>query len=147
MFGDYFRHLLITKAHEHFPNFERTMRTTIEDGNDFIAVIRESNNQVRINSDMLKSMKTKFLAYLKRRGGSFKTAIRPCQGTVGRWNKRRSLAPIMELTYECYDAIYYANWIQSDLLDRLVWSNITPVIVSQAHCPHGAKSGIIFIIN
>ena len=147
MFGDYFRHLLISKAHEHFPDFDRTLRTTIEDDNGFIAIIRESDIQTRIDSALMKQMKLKFLSYLKRRNGSFKTVIEPCTGTIGRWNRRRSLKPVMELTYACYDTVYYSNWIQSDLLDRLVWSNITPVIVTQAHCPCGAKSGIIFIIN
>lgn len=147
MFGDYFRHLLISRAHAHFPDFERPVRTTIEDEQGFISVIREANDHLRIESDLIKKMKKNFLEYLNRRSGSIKSAVIPCEGTVGRWNKRRSMDPVMELTYSCFDTVYYANWIESDILDRLVWSNIIPVVITNAHCPHGSKTGIIFIID
>ena len=147
MYGDYFRHLLIPNVHEHFPRLERPLRQTIEDDEGFISVIREGQINVRVDSCLLKEMKMKFLEYLKRRSGSIKTVIIPCSGTVGRWNKRRSATPIMELNYACYDKIYYRNWIESDVLDRITWSNVLPILVTRSYCPCGSKNGIIFIID
>ena len=147
MFGDYYRLLLVPRVHEHFPTMERSLRMTIERDANFISVIREYNPNVRIDSALLIDMERKFMEYLKRRSGSFKTEITPCKGTVGRWNKRRSMDPIMELSYTCYDAVFYKNWIESSVLDRLVWSNIIPILVHRSYCPCGSKNGIIFIID
>ena len=147
MFGDYYRHLLVPKVHEHFPQMDNAIRMTIENNQSFCSVIREHNMNFRIDSDLLREMERNFKDYLKRRSGSIKNSIVPCSGTIGRWNKRRSMVPIMELSYQCYDTIYYQNWINSELLDRLVWSNIIPILVTDSFCPHGAKNGIIFIID
>ena len=147
MYGDYFRHLLIPEAHAHFPQLERPVRQTVEDEGGFISVIRDGQVNIRVDSVLIKQMKKKFLAYLKRRSGSYKSSFNPCTGTVGRWNKKRSDRPVMELTYKCYNTVYYKNWINSDVLDRITWSNVLPVIISQSHCPHGDKGGIIFIID
>ena len=147
MFGDYYRHLLLPEIHEHFPKMDRPMRTTIENDQSFCSIIREFNPHVHINSFLIREMEKDFQCYLKRRMGSIKTEIIPCTGTIGRWNRRRSMAPVMELSYACYDNIYYQNWANSELLDRIVWSNIIPIVVTNSFCPHGAKNGIIFIID
>ena len=147
MYTEYFRHLLINEVHEHFPNFDKTTRTTIEDESTFVSIIREYHPSIRIDRKLIMKMKSSFLAYLARRSGSLKLKITPCQGTIGRWSRRRSAMPLMELTYKCYDAFFYKNWIHSDLLDRLTWSNIIPVIITHSHCPYGTKNGIIFIID
>ena len=147
MYGDYFRHLLIPEIHEHFPRMERPLRTTVEDENRFCTVIREYDSKVRIDSKLIRQMEENFRAYVKRRSGSFKIEIKPCKGTIGRWNKRRSMTPIMEMSYQCYDTMFYQNWIQSEILDRIVWSNIIPIVVTHSFCPHGTKNGIIFIID
>ena len=147
MFAEYYRHLLRSRAHSHFPDLERPVRMTIEDGKSFTAIIREANNNVRIDSTLLREMKTSFYKYLKRRSTSYKHSIKPCTGTVGRWNSRRSMDPVMELTYHCYDSIFYKNWIDSPILDRITWNNIVVVQINNSFCPHGDKEGIIFIID
>ena len=147
MYGEYFRHLLIPNVHGHFPDMKRPLRQTVEDEEGFISVIREGQINVRIDSHLLKRMRKSFFEYLKRRSGSIKTEIIPCKGTVGRWSKKRSAAPIMELNYACYDKIFYQNWIKSDTLDRITWSNVLPVVITRSFCPHGTKNGIIFIID
>ena len=147
MFGEYFQHVLKNQVHNHFPDFERTTRTTIEEHDSFITVIREFNPLVRLTHQQIREMKTLFLAYLKRRSGSFKMSFSPCKGTIGRWGRRRSCRPTIELTYSCYDCIFYRNWIQSACLDRLVWSNVIPILITESHCPYGSKNGIIFIID
>ena len=148
MYGEYFRHLLNNRLHDHFPDFEKTTRITIEEQNTFITVIREFHPTVRLSRPQVIEMKTAFLSYLKRRSGSYKKhSFKPCQGTIGRWGRRRSSKPIMELTYECYDGFYYKNWINSEILDRITWSNIIPLRVSNSYCPCGSKNGLIFIID
>ena len=147
MFAEYYRHLLRSRAHPHFPDFDRPIRLTIEDERSFTAVIREYNQHVRVDSNLLLEMKNNFYQYLKRRSGSLKHSITPCTGTLGRWNSRRSLAPVMEMNYTCYDSIFYKNWIDSHVLDRLTWNNINVVTIDDSFCPHGNKSGMIFIID
>ena len=147
MFVEYYRHLLRSCAHAHFPDFERPVRMTIEDEKFFTSIIREYNQNIRVDPPLLRRMKTNFLAYLKRRNGSYKHTISPCTGTIGRWNYRRSLAPVMEMNYKCYDSVYYKNWIDSPVLDRLTWNNIIVVMVEKSYCPHGTKCGVIFIID
>ena len=147
MFAEYYRHLLRPFVHEHFPHLERPVRVTIEDENSFISVIREYNQFIRIDTDLIKKMKKGFWSYIKRRSGSIKNPVLPCTGTVGRWNSRRSMEPIMEITFECYDSVFYKNWIESSTLDRLTWNNIIVVSVIKSHCPHGHKCGMIFIID
>ena len=147
MYGEYFQHLLKTEVHKHFPNFERTNRITIEDESSFTTVIREFRPDVRIDRSQVLEMRHNFLSYLKRRSGSLKLNIEPCSGTIGRWSRKRSACPIMELSYACYDTFYYKNWIDSNTLDRITWSNIIPIIVTRSFCPYGTKEGIIFIID
>ena len=147
MFVEYYRHLLRSRAHVHFPDLERPVRMTIEDNQSFTSIIREYNQNIRVDAALLRKMKTNFFEYLKRRSGSYKHSIIPCTGTIGRWNSRRSLAPVMEISYMCYDSIYYKNWINSPILDRLTWNNIIVVTINRSHCPHGTKSGTIFIID
>ena len=147
MYGEYFRHLLNNRMHGHFPDFEKTTRITIEEPNMFVTVIREFHPTVHLNRSQVIDMKSSFLSYLKRRSGSYKQSFKPCKGTIGRWSRKRSSKPIMELSYECYDGFYYKNWINSPVLDRITWSNIIPISVSESHCPCGTKNGLIFIID
>ena len=147
MYGEYFQHILKNRVHHHFPNFDKTSRITIEDGNSFITVIREFHPNSHLGSSQLRRMKTLFFAYLKRRSGSLKTSITPCTGTIGRWSQKRSAKPIMEMSYSCYDRIFYKNWIECDTLDRITWSNVIPIVVTESYCPYGSLNGIIFIID
>lgn len=147
MLLEYYRHVLKTRMHCHFPEFERTQKSLLESEKDFIAVLQEWHPTMKLSNENLKQMKSEFTAYLQRRSGSFKSKIRTCTGTLGRWSKKRSQKPILEFDYTCYDSIYYKNWSTLAILDRLVWSNITVVVITNAFCPYNTKDGIIFIID
>ena len=147
MYVEYFRHALKARAHSHFPEYERQLRKTVEFENNFVSVIQEYHPTVQIDSHHLRKMDLDFKSYLKRRSGSMKTEIKPCTGTFGRWGARRSSKPIMEFSFSCYDCIYYKNWCDLDIIDRLVWTNVIPVSIFNSHCPHGSKPGTIFIID
>ena len=147
MYLEYYKHTLKSRMHAHFPDFERTSRKTIEDDKSFISVLREFHPTVQIETSHMLKMRNDFLAYLKRRSGSYKTDIVPCTGTIGRWGARRSSKPIMEFTFQCYDTFFYKNWTDLEILDRLVWNNVIPVVITDSYCPHGDKCGIIFIID
>ena len=147
MYVEYFRHVLKSVVHGHFPDFETQRRTTIEDDKGFVAVIQPYDAMNSIDRSLMLQMKSNFLEYKKRRMGSMKSKIEPCTGTIGKWGRRRSQAPVMEATYTCYDQFYFQNWIQSVKLDRIVWNNIIPVVLTDLKCPCGTKSGIVFIID
>lgn len=147
MLLEYYRHILKTRIHQHFPDFERTQKILVEAEKTFTAVLQEWHPNVKLSPEDLKTMKNDFTAYLSRRSGSMKSEIRTCKGTLGRWSKRRSQQPILEFDYTCYDAIYYKNWSTLPILDRLVWSNIIVVNITNAFCPNNSKDGLIFIID
>ena len=147
MYGEYFRQILKSVVHEHFPDFESQRRVTIEDAKEFIVVIQSYDSTNLIDRALMTKMKRNFMEYKKRRMSSTKTYTKPCTGTIGKWSRKRSQAPIMEATFTCYDQFYFQNWIKSELLDRIVWNNIIPVILTDLKCPCGTKSGIVFIID
>ena len=147
MLLEYYRHVLKTRMHEHFPDFERVQKTLFEADKNFTAVLQEWHPTLKLSDDDLKRMKSDFTEYLNRRSGSFKSKINTCNGTLGRWSKKRSQRPILEFDYTCYDSIYYKNWSTLPILDRLVWSNITVVAITNAYCPYSSNDGIIFIID
>lgn len=144
---EYYRHLLKTRVHCHFPDFENTKRIVVENEKNFIAVLQEQNPVVELRRKHLLQMETDFTEYIKRRSGSLKTHIKTCTGTIGRWSQKRSRKPIMECNYLCYDSVYYKNWTTTEELDRLVWSNVVVVKLINSFCPYSEKEGIIFIID
>lgn len=153
MYLRYYRHLLKPYLHEHFPEYERLCQRTLELDNSFIAALHErhGSEDVFVDNMLLKRMRTDFLAYIERRQQTIYQKIRkPCKiNTIGRWEsagKKRDKATI-ELTFQCFDSVYYQSWIQSETLDRLVWSNVIPILIKKGKCPYGQKPGIIFLID
>ena len=153
MYLRYYRHLLKPFLHEHFPEYNRLHQRTLETEESFIAVLHERHEAENIYVDdiLLRKMKKNFLAYIERRQQTiYQKLQKQCKiGTVGRWEnseKKRDKA-IIELTFQCFDCIYYESWIKSEILDRLVWSNIIPILIKKGKCPYGQKPGLIFLID
>ena len=151
MYLRYYRHLLRPFLHEHFLEFEALHQRTLELENFFIAVLHERHESVFVGEILLREMKTKFLAYIERRQQTIYSKIKKhCKiGTVGRWaktEKKRDRAKI-EITFQCFDSIYFESWIESDILKRLVWSNVIPILIKKGKCPYGSKPGLIFLVD
>lgn len=151
MYLRYYRHLLKPYLHEHFPEYEQLHQRTLEMENFFVAALHERHENVFVDEMLLRRMKTCFLAYIERRQQTIYQKIQKhCKlNTVGRWKedgKKRDKA-VIELTFQCFDSVYYESWIQSDILNRLVWSNVIPIIIKKGTCPYGQKPGIIFLID
>ena len=151
MYLRYYRHLLKPYLHEHFPEYEKLHQRTLEMDSCFIAVLHERHDNVFVDEILLRRMRNCFLTYLERRQQTVYQKIQKhCKlNTVGRWKddeKKRDKA-IIEVTFQCFDSVYYESWIQSKVLDRLVWSNIIPIMIKKGKCPYGQKPGIIFLID
>lgn len=151
MYLRYYRHLLKPYLHEHFPEFDKLHQRTLETEDSFIAVLHERHDCVFVDEILLRKMKKQFLTYIERRQQTVYQKIQKhCKiGTVGRWAKsvkKRDKANI-EITFQCFDSIYYESWIQSETLNRLVWSNVIPILIKKGKCPYGQKPGLIFLID
>ena len=151
MYLRYYRHLLRSYLHEHFTEFEKLHQRTLEFDNFFVAVLHERHESVFVDEQLLKEMRNKFLEYIERRQQTIYSKIRKdCKiGTVGRWakTKKKRDASKVEITFQCFDSIYFESWIDSDVLRRLVWSNIIPILIKKGKCPYGRKPGLIFLID
>ena len=151
MYLRYYRHLLQPYLHEHFPPYEKLHQRTLELDKEFVAVLHERHANVFVDAELLREMRLKFLDYIERRKHVIcKRIKKQCKiGTVGRWaisRKKKDLANI-EITYRCYDSIYFQTWIESETLERICWNNIIPLVIIKGHCPYGNKPGIIFLID